>query len=178
MRRWRTVAVGLVVVGGLTGCFGGAAEPGATASATAATSGPRVQVVEDGEGVAEFVAPGLNDYDGDVRVVVDSLTVAGETMELRLRLTPLEGDPEQQVSIYDMFDTWPELSDLEHLTKYKVLGRPNNDWQTNKVGTKAHVGEPVLYQAWFPAPREKVESLDLSIHPSWPSVLDVPVTWE
>lgn len=176
MRRWRTVVVGLVVVGGLTGCFGGEEEPDATASA-AATSGPRVQVVEDGEGVVEFTTRAQHSYGGDVRVVVESLTVEGDTMELRLLLTPLGDDSDELVSILDMVEMNPILSDLEHLTRYRVLGRPNNDWETD-VFAETRVGEPILYQAWFTAPREKVESLDLSINASWPSVLDVPVTWK
>lgn len=176
MRRWRAVLVGLVVVGGLTGCFGGEEEPQATEPPTGATSGPRVQVVEGGEGLVEFTTRAQNGYDGDVRVVVESLTVEGETMELRLRLTPLGDDTDEQVTIYDMVEVRPVLSDLEHLTKYRVLGIPNNDWETD-VFARTPVGEPILYQAWFAAPREKVESLDLSIHASWPSVLDVPVTW-
>ncbi|MBO0921688.1 hypothetical protein J1G42_12725 [Cellulomonas sp. zg-ZUI222] len=176
-RRWVLVGAVLVVAAALAGCTTGDDTPVPTAGPTDPTAG--LVSVGDGEAVVEFTAPGLLSYAGDVRVAVQPLTVEGRTMELRVTLTPLGGDDEGddgRISIYDMVDGSPVLSDIERLTQYKVIGLPNDTMETDPVAAKTVVDEPVLYQAWFPAPGEDVEVLDLVLHPSWPTVTDVPVT--
>ncbi|MCC2315211.1 hypothetical protein [Cellulomonas xiejunii] len=176
MRRWRKVVAGAVaVVGVLAGCTGGETPTPDVVSTPA--SGAQVLTAGDGSGIVEFTARGTNGYTGDVRVAVQSLTVEGATMELRVALTPLDGDPEDGVSIYRMVDTMPVLSDVEHLKQYRTLGLPSSAWETDTVASETAVGEPVLYQVWFAAPEDDVATLDLVISPEWPTVLDVPVTW-
>ena len=178
--RGRTRVLGTVVgvltlVAGVTGCTSGDEEP--DGGATAAAGGDaQVLTAGDGGGVVEFTAPGVNGYDGDVRVAVQSLTVDGDVMELRVALTPLDdGEDGDGVTVYDMAEPSPVLSDVEHLTQYTLLGRPNDTWQSDVFATAA-TDRPVLYQGWFAAPHDDVEALDLVLTEDWPTVLDVPVT--
>lgn len=175
MRRWRTVAAVVVVVVAvaLAGCTGGD-DPAPTPAATGGGSA-QLLTAADGTTVVEFTAPGTGGYSGDVRVEVQSLTVDGLVMELRVALTPLGGDEkddEGKISIYDMVDAYPVLSDVEHLKQYSLL----KGWETDVVFAKTVVGEPILYQMWFAAPQDDVATLDLVISPEWPTVLDVPVS--
>lgn len=162
------------------GCTGGEeSEPDASTTPTGG-SGAQLLTAGDGSGIIEFTAHGTNGYGGQVRVAVQSLTVEGLTMELRIALTPLGGDPEEDegdISIYRMVDPFPVLSDVEHLTQYKMLGLPSSRWETDNLGTTTVVDEPLLYQVWFAAPKDEVATLDLVISPEWPTILDVPVTW-
>lgn len=163
----------------LAGCTGGDAEPPAAGASGSPTSGAGVVRVGDRDAIVELTARGVNGYDGDVHVAVQSLTVEGRTMELRVALTPLGGDEEEddgRVSAFRIFDCWPVLSDVERLTQYHVLGGPNERMRSDPTGVKTLVGEPMLFQAWFPAPHEDVEVLDLVLDPAWPSFTDIPVT--
>ncbi|SFK27959.1 hypothetical protein SAMN05216467_2651 [Cellulomonas sp. KH9] len=170
------VGAALVAAVALAGCTGDDA-PAPTAGPTGSTAG--LVSVGDGEAVVEFTAPGTYSYGGDVRVAVQPLTVEGRTMELRVTLTPLGGDDEaddDRISVFAMLDGSPVLSDIERLTQYKVIGIPNDTMETDPVAAQTVVDQPVLYQAWFPAPDEDVDVLDLVLHPSWPTVTDLPVT--
>lgn len=179
-----SVLVSVVLVGalGLAGCTGGDdPEPSATRSAASADA-PGGTVQQAGTVFeATFTEPG--DPDSGVRVEVEPLVVQGRTMELRVWFTPddeslADGDT---VNIYEMTgdgDLHPALNDLEHLTQYFVLSETGQGWATDTVSADAANGEPVLYQAWFAAPAQKVESLDLSLVASWAPFEDVPVTYE
>lgn len=160
MRDVRTAtAVGLLGLL-LAGCAGGAPAGGTDA-------------------VIDFTAPGVERYRGDVRVAVHPLVVDGDVAELRVELTPLGGDEkrdEGEVTIEDLLDHPPLLRDVGTLTWYEVLG---GGWKeprrTDVREVSTTVGETVLYQAWFAAPPDDATSLDLVVHPSWPSVAGLPV---
>ncbi|KQR17325.1 hypothetical protein [Cellulomonas sp. Leaf334] len=178
-----SVVVTMVVAGvlGLAGCTGGDdPEPSGTGSAAADAPGGTVQqagTVFD----ATFPVPG--DPDAAVRVEVEPLVVQGKTMELRVWFTPDDDSlaDGETVNIYGMTgdgDLRPALNDLEHLTQYFVLSETGQYWETDNVSAKAADGERVLYQAWFAAPTEQVEALDLSLVASWAPFENVPVTYE
>lgn len=129
------------------------------------------------DAVVEFTAARGDRYEGKVRVAVHPLVVDGSTMELRLELTPVGGDPERDgepISVEALIDRAPVLSDVRELTSYEVLGYPKEARHTD-LDTTTTVGEAVLYQAWFAAPADDVRTLDLVVHPSWGSVTRVPV---
>lgn len=182
MRKSVVVTVVLAGVLGLAGCTGdNDPEPSGTGSAAAA-QGPSGTVQQAGTVFeATFSTPG--NTDASVRVEVEALVVRGKTMELRVWFTPdddslADGDV---ASIYDMTgegDLRPALNDLEHLTQYFVLSETGQDWETDNASAKAANGEPVLYQAWFAAPTDRVEALDLSLVASWAPFENVPVTYE
>ena len=165
----------------LTGCTGGDETPepsGTDSTASADRGGP----VQQGGTVFAGTFPAPGDPDTSVRVEVEPLVVTGKTMELRVWFTPDDdtlGD--ETVNLYEMTgngDLHPALNDLEHLTQYFVLSSTGLDWETDVVGAKTTNGEPLLYQAWFAAPNEQVDSLDLSLVASWAPFENVPVTYE
>ncbi len=128
---------------------------------------------------ATFPVPG--EPDDTVRVEVEPLVVQGKTMELRVWFTPDSLDEGESANIYELTgsgDLQPALNDLEHLTQYFVLSETGQKWATDTVSAKAAGGEPVLFQAWFAAPTEQVEALDLSLVASWAPFENVPVTYE
>lgn len=131
------------------------------------------------DAVVEFTAPGVERYRGDVRVAVHPLVVDGDVAELRLELTPQGGDAQHddaEITIEDLLDHPPLLRDVGTLTWYEVLGGGWKDPRRTDVReVSTTVGEAVLYQAWFAAPPDDVTSLDLVVHPSWPSVAGLPV---
>ncbi|MCC2334806.1 hypothetical protein [Cellulomonas wangsupingiae] len=131
-----------------------------------------------GDPVVEFTAPHARSYDGEVRVAVHPLHVDGRSMELRLTLTPLGGDDTRDhrpIRVDELVDRTPVLSDVRTLTTYDVLGAASGPRHTAMLGAETVVGEPVVYQAWFAAPDDQVQTLDLVVDPSWGSVLRVPV---
>lgn len=157
----------------LAGCTGGGADdrpdPADPSTAEVVTAG-------DGGGLVEVTVPGAHLYRGDVRIAVQSLTVDGPLMELRLAYTPLGGpgiDPDELVSMYDMRDHAPLVNDVTTLRQYKVFG----DWETDVVLAETVEGRPLLYQAWYPAPEQRVEVLDVVVGDEGPTFRDVPVTY-
>lgn len=130
------------------------------------------------DAVVEFTVPSGDRYRGEVRVAVHPLVVDGRTMELRVELTPLGGDDQrdaEEISLEQLVDYAPVLSDVRTLTSHQVLGYPKDMRRTDVDETTTVVGEPVVYQAWYAAPDADMETLDLVIHPSWPQVTRVPV---
>ncbi|WP_421742413.1 hypothetical protein [Cellulomonas sp.] len=182
MRASVAVAVVLVGVLGLAGCTGGDdPEPSGTGSAVA-TAGPGGTAQQAGT-VFEATFPVPGGSDSQVRVEVEPLVVQGRTMELRVWFTPdddslADGDTVNVYGLTGEGDLLPSLNDLEHLTQYFVLSETGQQWATDTVRAEAANGEPVLYQAWFAAPTEQVEALDLSLVASWAPFENVPVTYE
>lgn len=178
-----SVVVTVLVVGvlGLAGCTGGG-DPKPSGSGSAAAAGGSGGAVQQAGTVVEGTFPVPGDTDHTVRVEVEPLVVQDKTMELRVWFTPDEELADGgSVNIYGMTgegDLLPALNDLEHLTQYFVLSETGQQWETDVVRAEAAGGEPVLYQAWFAAPTERVESLDLSLVASWAPFEDVPVTYE
>ncbi|WP_456787038.1 hypothetical protein [Cellulomonas sp. P5_C5] len=177
-----SVVVTVVVLGvlGLAGCTGGD-DPEPTGTSTSADAKAPGGTVQQAGTVFDATFPVPGNTDAEVRVEVEPLVVTGKTMELRVWFTPEDDSlaDGETTNIYEMTgeDLRPSLNDLEHLTQYFVLSETGQDWETD-VFAKTVNGEPLLYQAWFAAPAEQVESLDLSLVASWSPFENVPVTYE
>lgn len=172
MRRARGLAVPVLVVTLLAGCTGGDDDR----PAPAVTSAVELVTAGDGSGVVEATVPRGFRYAGAVRIAVQSLTVDRGVMELRLAYTPLGGpgtDPAGRVSLYDMREYAPVVNDVTSLRQYEAL----HDWETEVVFAETVEGRPLLYQVWYPAPEERVETLDVVIGDTGPTFRDVPVTY-
>lgn len=111
-----------------------------------------------------------------ITVGVHRLEVMGESMLLELYLTPdFPGDPDTKWSVFDMIGTTnPLLTDREQLLQYRTLWQGPRIWDADVVATKAGSGETVRWWAYFPAPAEDVQSLELQVAPTHP-VLEIGV---
>ncbi|MCA5892064.1 hypothetical protein LEP48_01695 [Isoptericola sp. NEAU-Y5] len=120
---------------------------------------------------ATFTVPGTKD---EVRVGIESLTVRGETTELRLVFTP-QYDDGDAISVFSMLGETSgglDLIDRENLKEYRT------GYTTDYVGAKAARGESVGFQAYFAAPEDDITTIDVKLHDSWPVFEDVPLTVE
>lgn len=145
-------------------------------------SGPRAAVVigaHEYELMNEVTFPVPGSAEDKVRVGLASLVVEGPTTELRLVLTPEFTSKDTGISIYLMFgqNMNPVITDVGALTEYRRLNATGLDFHTDPVGAKTNNGEPILYQAWFPAFEGRPEAVDVMPHPAWPPFEDVPVTY-
>lgn len=172
----------------LAGCTGGDDDPKPTASLTKDAGGPSpsstigddaASLEGDGLASATFAVPGSPQ--DTVDVVVQSLVVSGKTTELRVVLTPhfTSVAADDAVTIYDMTDKnlRPVLNDTVNLAQYFVLSNTGLDWETDTT-TDVTNGTPVLYQAWFAAPKTRAEVMDLQLTPAWPPFENLPLTYE
>lgn len=118
---------------------------------------------------ATFAAPGTQD---DVRVGIESLTVRGDFIELRLVFTPLYGD--EPVSVFSMLGESSniDLIDRANLKEYR------EGYGTDPVDARAAQGESVGYQVFYAAPEDDIDVVDVKVHDSWPVFEDVPLTSE
>ncbi|MBB2924342.1 hypothetical protein [Cellulomonas cellasea] len=176
----RTAAVGALLLA-LTACTPDAQDdPEPTA---AATGGPVVVGAQEYEPILEMTLPVPRSAEGNETTVgLVSPVQSGRTTELRLVLTPSfpEAEEGEEISVYDMFgeDVFPVIWDVAGLRSYNVVSDTGRDFETDVVRATAANGEPVLYQAFFPALEDRPETVDLALHPSWPVLEDVPVTYE
>lgn len=129
---------------------------------------------------ATFTVPGTEK--DEVRFGVESITVSGRTMELRLVMTPEFDDGGGAASVYDALaaDTQITLIDRENLKEYSVLRDDSGgvSFESDVVHTEALPGQSVGFQAIFAAPEDKITSIDVQLANSWPAFKDVPLTFE
>lgn len=118
--------------------------------------------------------------DEKVRVGVASIMVSGKLMELRLVLTPQYDDAGSPVSVYDMMGLthYPALLDRANLKQYDVVRDEKSQVLESSSSAEAAKGASVGYQTFFPAPEEKVSQVDVTFPNGWPTLTDVPVTYE
>lgn len=179
--RSRTVLAAAVLVAGLTACTAGDddAGPESTPSSTP-TGGPLVVGATELEPIVEVTFDVPRGEGDKVTIGLVSLVASGQTTELRVLMTPDFTSAKEDISVYDMFghDTFAELWDIENLRSYDVISDTGIEFETDVVYAKTSNGKPILYQAWYPFPEGRPETLDVSLHPSWPVIEDVPVTYE
>lgn len=129
---------------------------------------------------ATFTVPGTES--DKVRFGVESIVVAGSTMELRLVMTPEFDDGGSAASVYDALgeNTRISLIDRENLKEYGVLRDDSGGktFQNNLVYTEALPGQSVAFQAFFAAPEDEISTIDVRLTDSWPVFEDVPLTFE
>lgn len=147
-----------------------------------AGDGPRVELVEDVETVAEEVVtvPSEDGGDEQVRVGVEPIVVRGSTMRLRLQLTPLGpvGGDEDRITVYDMTagELHPRAVDPYRLVSYEPVSSRGLELETDQFGASTAVGGTVRYEVYLPRPvDESISSLYVSVLPTWPTFEDVPV---
>lgn len=176
----------LVPVLALAGCTSGGTDPvqeSPTSSAVADGSGITVDDVDPADVIAEATFDVVDQPGDTVTIGIESLVAHGKTMELRLVVTPdfASVAAEDDVSIYDTSsgsNWYPVLTDRDHLKQYYVLSETGLRWETDRVYASAVNGASVRYQAWFAAPEDDVDTLDLLLIDAWPQFEDVPVTYE
>ncbi|WP_448630460.1 hypothetical protein [Cellulomonas soli] len=188
MRIARALPVPVLLVAlTLGGCTSGSDATDATSvaptdAAVVADPGITVDQVDPDAVLAEATFDVVDQPGDKVTIGVESLVVEGKTMELRLIVTPLftSVDADETVSIYDTASgtNWsPTLTDRENLKQYFILSETGLRWQTDVVYSAAVSGASVRYQAWFAAPQDDVDTLDVMITDAWPQFEDVPVTY-
>jgi len=167
------------------------ATPPAQASAPAVGKDPSGGPSDSGAGVEEFdpeaaivsqtVAVPQSPED-QVEVSVLSLEVQGEVMKLRLAVTPRFTSVSDNDSI-NLFQALaetsyrPTLVDMDNLKQYAVL--KDDDLLllgSASVDTEARNGSPMLAYAYFAAPEDDIEVVDLRLTDFWPTFTDIPIT--
>lgn len=155
----------------------GAAE---NAEADAGTAGVDFPDPEDVIADATFTVPGTEK--DEVRFGIESIVVSGATMELRLVMTPEFDDGGKAASFYDATGQNSSLTliDRENLKEYRVLEADGGGrWYKNdEVLTEALPGQSVAFQAFFAAPEDDIQAVDVKLADSWPVFEDVPLTFE
>lgn len=150
---------------------------GATATGTIGVDFPDPDaVIAD----ATFPVPGTTGQ--QLRVGIESLTVRDGVTELRLVLTPQWDGSD--IRIYTMLGAQGDvleglkLIDIPNLKEYQTLRAGGSRWTTDPYWGGTEGGQPVGFQAFFPAPEDEVDSFDVVINPSWPAFEAVPLTRE
>ena len=151
--------------------------------ALGACSGPSpdAEFAEGGAAAdATFTVPGTEK--DEVRFGIESIVVSGATMELRLVMTPEFDDGGKAASFYDATGQNSSLTliDRENLKEYRVLEADGGGrWYKNdEVLTEALPGQSVAFQAFFAAPEDDIQAVDVKLADSWPVFEDVPLTFE
>lgn len=171
----------------LAGCTGD--EPSQAPSSSAGSDGENVSGadVEDRE-VAAIVEQTVSDPESPedtVTIGVQSLAVEGETMVLRLVITPdfasaSDGEEvtldEAVVGGVQFFGVTLRLLDRENLKEYSVIHEGNEWWASAKGEVGSTNGQPMYAFAVFAAPEDDIETVDVVLDEQWPEFTDVPIT--
>jgi len=153
-------------------------------SSQAQDSGDPVEATwpDDDDLVAEDVFPTLDSEDEKVRVGIESIVVADDTMELRMLFSPEENVDELRFvditrNMYSTVDV--NLIDRENLKSYSVLEEiDGGGLYQSPSDTTARTGETVGFQIFYPAPEDDIDSIDVDLGSSLPIFEDVPLTFE
>ena len=71
----------------------------------------------------------------------------------------------------------PELIDVENLKEYSVVTTSGGSrWSSSDLGTKGVNGSPMTAYAWFAAPEDDIDAIDVRVTEFWPTFTDVPIT--
>lgn len=193
-RTWRTAGCALALTALLTSCSSddgndqtSAAPRSSDGSATADTNGSAtgagVQDADVESALAEQTVALPGSPDDKVTLGVLSLEVKGEVMLLRLAVTPdfaSESDS-QAINLFSSFEDTgfrPVLVDVENLKEYAVLkaSRGQQRWASDPVDTRSMNGTPMLAYAYFAAPEDDIDTIDVKVTDFWPAFTDVPIS--
>ena len=102
-----------------------------------------------------------------VTVGLHDLQVQGEVMRLDLSFTP-EGGRSSSYSLWDLAGNsrvLPLLNDRENLKQYSVLRGGPTDWssETDASGTKIESGQTLMYYAYYAAPEDDIDTINISV---------------
>jgi outer membrane protein OmpA-like peptidoglycan-associated protein len=148
--------------------------------------GPRVDLVEDAETVAEktVVVPNDEGREEQVRVAVEPIVVRGSLMRLRVQLTPLDpvDGESDRISVYDLTgkgQLHASAVDPYALVSYTPVRGGGTRLDSDPLYARTVVDRPVRYEVYLPRPvDESIESLYVNVVPTWPTFEDVPVVWD
>lgn len=176
----------------LVGCSyddDGTPETAADGSGSAGASQASGGGVEEREApaiVEQSVAADPESPDDTVTIGIQSLTVDGSTMVLRLVVTPefaSESDDEP-ISLGDVWSRGEKfgvpfrLIDRDNLKEYSVITDEGSGdrWASAALDVEAVNGEPMYAFAVFAAPEDDIETVDIRLDEQWPDFTDVPIT--
>lgn len=121
---------------------------------------------------------------GEVTVDVYPLEVEEDVMRLRLAFTP-DLDSESSIRTDQMFDTvgpgnlmLPTLNDRQNLKEYSILGASgmtNSGWSTG--GQEVGDGDTAYYWAYYSAPEDDIDSINIAVTKGMPEFDDVSIDW-
>lgn len=115
--------------------------------------------------------------EGTVTFGLHSLTVEGETMTLRVVITPQLEVDDETITLSDIFgiDRFaPTLIDREHLKEYSIItDGPTEWWQASDLETTT--GESMVWWGVYAAPEDDVDAVDVRLRDDMPEFSDVPV---
>jgi hypothetical protein len=151
---------------------------GATAGADAAAAG--VENINPEDVIVEQTVAVPDNPDNKVTLAVHSLTVEGEVMDLRLVVTPQFASESNDASL-SLFTALgdslfrPRLVDGANLKEYEPIGG-GVPWVSDETEVEAVNGSPMLAWAYFAAPEDSIETIDVRVSDGWPAFTDVPIT--
>jgi hypothetical protein len=192
MRSALRFAIGVTAVTALlTGCAGGGDPPRSApaASTTATGSGETALVARSGAGVEagdlsrvqvaqDVTVPGRPS--DKLRLGVQSLSVQGKVMLLRLVVTPhfASQSNDKALSLFDALGDQvfrPRLVDGINLKEYSAIGGVD-PWVSSELDVHAVNGSPMLAWAYFAAPQDNIRTVKVRISDAWPAFTDVRIT--
>lgn len=139
----------------------------------------------DAEALVEQTVALPEASDDQATVGIQSLTVEGETMVLRLVITPdfASTSGSDTVMLGEALDTGSQffgvnlrLLDRANLKEYSVIHTNSAWWASGSTEVSALNGEPMYAFAVFAAPEDDIDTVDVRIHEQWPEFTDVPIT--
>lgn len=116
-----------------------------------------------------------------VRVGVEGVYVSGPVMELRLVLEKLEGDGHTDVlQVLQETLNNPDLSlvDRVNLKRYFIMVDGSSNKLVTPWRTMLELNQPIAYQAFFAAPEDAIEAIDVVFTSGIPSFQDIPITYQ
>lgn len=148
-------------------------------------SGAAVEDRDVGTVVEQTVVSNPESPDDWATVGITSLAVEGQTMVLRLVVTPdfASVSDSDEVDLGEAMDVGAQffgvnlrLLDRENLKEYSVI-HDGNMWWASAAGMVGAVnGEPMHAFAVFAAPEDDIDSIDVRLDENWPELTDVPIT--
>ncbi|GAB3191467.1 hypothetical protein GCM10027061_19240 [Nesterenkonia suensis] len=121
------------------------------------------------------------DSDLTVAVGVHSPEVSGETMTVRVSLTPLEAsDGAETVSLVDLTTVHrmlPTVVGRENLKECRVIRDGATWWSASAGRLRTAPGEPMVWWDVYAAPEDTVDAVDIRVFDNLPEFTDVPVEW-
>lgn len=183
--RSNAVVAGLATLALLTACTGTSStetsddtdDTGSSSSADGSSA--HVDELDAEDVLVSQTFPLASNPDDTTTIGVQSLTVEGKTMVLRLVVTPdfASVSDSDVVRLYDAFDDeyHPTLIDRENLKEYYVINDSGTRFQAPESRETPN-GTPTLAWFVFAAPEDDIETIDLFVQPDWPELLDIPIT--
>lgn len=171
------LVIGVALVGGCT-----ADGDGATAGAAQPSGGavPRAEEFDPAAVLAEQTVTLPTSPQDEVTWGVLSLRVQGQTMTLRMAVTPRFGTvgADGVVSLFDCLQRSafrPVLVDLDNLKEYSVIGSAPSRWSSDAASSRVRNGHPMFVWAVYAAPEDDIDTITLRVADWWPPIVDVPI---